>query len=155
MYKEDENDIEYDDEDLEYGDEEDDLDYDMINDEDDYAYDVDEYDRNYEREGLTDTITPYSYVDEEYPNIILDIEDKDLPKYKVEALTVMVSAKITEGEENNMINLYLKIQKNLMKLGKIHKRQVKAVKKLFKDYRVTGYLDKDTELKDDLIYVLS
>lgn len=154
MYKEDEDDIEYDD--IEYDNEvdyEDDLD--ATDDEDDYAYDVDEDNRNYEREGLTDKITPYSYVDKEYPNIVLDIENKELPKYKVEALTVMVSAKITAEEESNMISLYLKIQNNLMKLGKIHKRQVKAIKKLFKDYKVMGYLDKDTELKDELIYVLS
>ena len=128
-------------------------DYDI--EDEDYSYDVEEDDRDYEREGLTDAVTPYSYVDEEYPNIILDVGNNALPKYKVESLTVMVSAKISPDEEDNMINLYLRLQNNIMKLGKIHKRQVVALAKLFKDYKIVGNLDKNTVLTDDLIYILA
>jgi hypothetical protein len=124
------------------------------------GYDTYEDNRNFEQEGLTGTVRKYITEDMQFPCYILRmVEDKHIEKYKIAVLQKMFQTVETYDEEEAalIISIYISDDKRTLRLGQITPKQVKPFLRLFeKDLeQVIGYFDKNTELKDDLLYVLS
>ncbi len=124
------------------------------------GYDTYEDNRNFEQEGLTGTVRKYITEDMQFPCYILRmVEDKPIEKYKIAVLQKMFQTVETYDEEEAalIISIYISDDKRTLRLGQITPKQVKPFLRLFeKDLeQVIGYFDKNTELKDDLLYVLS
>ncbi len=102
----------------------------------------------------------YITEDMQFPCYILRmVEDKPIEKYKIAVLQKMFQTVETYDEEEAalIISIYISDDKRTLRLGQITPKQVKPFLRLFeKDLeQVIGYFDKNTELKDDLLYVLS
>ncbi len=124
------------------------------------GYNTYEDNRNFEQEGLTGTVRKYITEDMQFHSYILRlVEDKPIEKYKIAVLQKMFQTVETYDEEEAalIISIYISDDKRTLRLGQITPKQVKPFLRLFeKDLeQVIGYFDKNTELKDDLLYVLS
>lgn len=113
------------------------------------GYDIEEYDRNYDKQGITGEVTRYSTGSMQYPCYIVHAP---FERYKVTVLKTMFNQ---SGElEEGTIGLYFSNGGNLIEMGKLLPRQVNAFLKLFSDNKVECFYDKDKELKGDLLYTL-
>ena len=130
------------------------------------GYEIEEVERDYEIDGLTGSVvSQYAIEDMAYPCFILDIESSDIRAYQATVLQNLVNdiankdkvqeiANIEEETINN-ISVYFKDSNDICKVATLTPQLVKAFLSLFKGSNITGYLDKNTPLKDDNLYVLS
>lgn len=91
-----------------------------------------------------------------YPCMIanLGVEIK-VPKSRMLTLkSMMDSASVSVVGSTEPVNLYFRTDK-LMLVGKLQGRQIKSFLKLFEEVNIEGYLNKDTKLENDFLYVLS
>ena len=68
--------------------------------------------------------------------------------------SMMNSAVLSVGDVADPVNLYFRTDRLLL-VGKLQARQVKSFLKLFDTVEIKGYLNKDTELTGDMLYILS
>lgn len=134
------------------------------------GFDVVEQDISYEREGITGQITEYTFEDQEYPCMIVELtEGKQVPMYVMMVLQKFFNSSTSIAhnkgkdfgdvpeEDKKMITLYVSDGNQTMKLGKIVGMQVPSILKLFKDFKILGYIklnEKVIELKGDKLYIL-
>lgn len=126
------------------------------------GYDVVEVKRNFEKEGISGEVGQFNVEHNQYPQYCISPENgATMDHFQSTALKGMFdTTNITEGimsdEDKDMgIFIYIEVNNKKMRLGKIQPRQVKAFLKLFDSSRVIGYLDANTKLEGDLLYVLS
>ena len=91
-----------------------------------------------------------------YPCMIVDLSSGiNIPKSRMLTLKGMMdSANVSVGKVADPVNLYFRTDK-LMLVGKLQARQIKSFLKLFDEVSIKGFLDADTELQGDKLYVLS
>lgn len=134
------------------------------------GFDVVEQNISFEREGITGEITEYVFEDQEYPCMVVEVtEGKQVPMYVMMVLQKFFNSSNSiahnrgeefgdiSKEEKRMIALYMSDGNQTMKLGRIVGMQVPSILKLFKGFRILGYIklnDKVVELKGDKVYIL-
>ncbi len=102
----------------------------------------------------TKAVSRYSTEAMAFPCIIIcATEENPLQQYKVKVLRMMFP--IGVSAEEDMIKVYCKYGDTTVRLGKIASSQIKSVLSLFESNLVEGFLDADTPLKGDYLYVLS
>lgn len=91
-----------------------------------------------------------------YPCMIVELGTEiTVPKSRMLTLKgMMESANVAVGDCAEPVNLYFRTDK-LMLVGKLQARQIKSFMKLFSEVKVVGFLNKDTELTGDKLYILS
>lgn len=113
----------------------------------------DDYDENSnakEIQGITDTVTDYTYTKLSYPCIILKKGTK-LEKHKVQVISNMVKSS-TVGLVKD-IAIYFD-NDDLYKLGLISGLQVSPLIEIVGLDSLVAYADKDTQLTGSMIYAL-
>lgn len=123
------------------------------------GFDVYEDTRDFQKKGITDEIRRYVTDKMGFPCfIIVASEEKPVEMYKVSVLRKTfssIAATLDEESIGRDINIYFSQGDRTAMLGKIQPRQVKSFLKLFEYNEVHGYLDKDTPLEGQYMYVLS
>lgn len=99
-------------------------------------------------QGITDSITSYSYTGVEYPCLILK-DGFSCAKHRMEVIAKMVK---TSGDKD--ISLYFNNSGETYKIGNISGKQVKAFLDVVGIDNVLGFLSKDTSVTGDMLYVL-
>lgn len=91
-----------------------------------------------------------------YPCMIVNLGSQiTIPKSRMVTLKGMMdSANVAIGITAEPVNLYFRTDK-LMLVGKLQARQIKSFLKLFSEVEIQGFLNKDTELLGDKLYILS
>lgn len=117
------------------------------------GYDVEENNRDFEKAGLTGTVTRYTKSNLVYPCYIVEAP---FEKYKLQVLKSMFQNIDTYSEEDShlAIQLYFEEGGKKVGLGKIYPRQVKSFLQLFSSNKIIGYYDEKTKLEGDHLYVL-
>jgi hypothetical protein len=127
------------------------------------GYDVKEVDRSYEISGVTGNVTKYMTQKMEFPCIVLNLVERIPSKPKLELLQTLFQ-NISVGDlTGNPITVsgLVRLDKNVedslkfQKLGKIQPKQVKSLLKMFSDYELFAYTDKNTMLSGNLVYALA
>ena len=124
------------------------------------GYDTYEDNRDFQQDGLTGTVRKYITEDMQFPCYIVEMTaEHSIEKYKIEVLQKMFKTVDTYDEEEAklVISVYISSGDRTLRLGQITPKQVKPFLRLFeKDTeQIHGFFDKDTELTDDYLYVLS
>ena len=122
------------------------------------GYNVYEDDRNFNQDGLTGQVNKYATENMSFPCYIIVADDEHkVQMYRIVILKQMSSTvQIYDEEESKLaINIYFYQDGKTVSICKIFPKQVKSFLKLFDECKVIGFMDKDTELNNDLLYVLS
>lgn len=124
------------------------------------GFDVYEDNRSFTQEGITGEVSRYTAVDISYPYfMIVNTKEAPVPLFKLKFLPSlfisMKSKNISQDEVKNGIFIYFKEGDTVLQLGKIIPRQVKTFLDAFSDYNLVCMYDKDTELTEDMRYILS
>ena len=122
------------------------------------GYDVYEDDRSFEQDGLTGNVKKYAIDKMSFPCFILMADQEHpVPMYKIKVLKQMSgSIKIYDEDEANMaIDIYFNQNNQTISICKIFPKQVKSFLKLFEGTLIDGYLNKETQLTGNYLYVLS
>lgn len=101
------------------------------------------------REGITGTVTNFTYTGISYPCIIFK-DGFTCPKHKLKIISNMV--KSVKGKKD--ISLYFQNKGELFKIGELNGFQVSSLLEIVETSVLTGYYDKDTSLEGDLVYTL-
>lgn len=122
------------------------------------GYNTFDANRSFEKEGITGQVQRYSKESMNFPCYIIRSEDDN--KVGVHQITVLKNMFDTvvaydKNAEDNSINIYFSQKGKVARVGKILPRQVKAFLRLFDGNYIDCFLDKDTELTGDYLYVLS
>lgn len=104
-----------------------------------------------EIEGITDTVTDYTFVGLTYPCIVFR-EGFTLEKHKVQVISNMVNS-ISKGVKDD-ISIYFNNNGDLYKLGEINGLQVSSLIDIVGRDNLMAFIDKGEELKGSLIYTL-
>lgn len=117
------------------------------------GYDVESEQRDFNKEGITGTVSRYANGVLDYPCYIVN---PPFEAYKIKVLQTMYlkSGSLSNEDADLGISIYFKQGDRLAGLGKIYPRQVSAFLKLFEKNNVVGYYDDSTELVGDYLYVL-
>ena len=122
------------------------------------GYNVYEDDRNFNQDGLTGQVNKYATENMSFPCYIIVADDEHkVQMYRIVILKQMSSTvQIYDEEESKLaINIYFYQDGKTVSICKIFPKQVKSFLKLFDECKVIGFMDKDTELNNNLLYVLS
>ena len=122
------------------------------------GYDTFDSERTFEKQGITGQVQRYSREAMNYPCYIIRSEDDNkVGMHQITVLKNMFETTVTydKNVEDNSIYIYFSQGGKVARIGKIFPRQVKAFLRLFNDNYVDCFLDKDTELTGDYLYVLS
>lgn len=123
------------------------------------GYEVFEEERDFTQSGITGEVKRYTTTSMAFPcYIIHSDEDHTIKKFKINVLRKMFSTGVgvdADSGEDLGIHIYFSQGGQTARLGKIYPKQVKSFLQLFSGDVVSGYLDGGTELKGDLLYVLS
>ena len=120
------------------------------------GYEVAEDTRSFETQGLTGKVTRFSTTALEFPAFVIMLDDKHpLKAITVDAFKRMEPRIDDVTEDISLIHVYAFQGEQLAKLGMISATQVQIFLNLFKDNEVVGYVNKDTELTGDYLYVLN
>jgi len=121
------------------------------------GFDVHEEERSYDQKGITDNVTRYAIKNMEFPCYIVDCSEKMIEQYKIDVLKNMFKSSIKFGDsvESDAVSIYFKQGSTTIKLGSIFSNQVKPFLQLMNGMPIVGFLDKDTILEGDYIYVLA
>ena len=122
------------------------------------GYDTFEENRSFEKQGITGQVQRYSREAMNYPCYIIRSEDDN--KVGMHQITVLKNmfdtiVKYDKNGEDDSIYIYFYQGGKIVRVGKITPKQVKAFLRLFEGNYIDCFLDKDTELKGDYLYVLS
>lgn len=122
------------------------------------GYDTFSDERTFDKQGITGQVQRYSREAMNYPCYIIRSEDEN--KVGVHQITVLKNmfntvVSFDKSSEDNSIYVYFCQSEKVARIGKISPRQVKAFLRLFDGNLVDCFLDKDTELKGDYLYVLA
>lgn len=104
-----------------------------------------------EIQGITDSVTDYTYANLSYPCIIFKSGFK-LEKHKMQVISNMVKSRMNGLEKN--ISLYFTNEDQLYKVGAINEIQVSPLIDIAGRDCLEAYLDSKTKLENDLIFVL-
>lgn len=104
-----------------------------------------------EIEGITDTVTDYTFVGLTYPCIVFK-EGFTLEKHKVQVISNMVNS-ISKGVKDD-IAIYFNNNGDLYKLGEINGLQVSSLIDIVGRDNLMAFMDKGEELNGSLIYTL-
>lgn len=104
-----------------------------------------------EIEGITDTVTDYTFVGLTYPCIIFK-EGFTLEKHKVQVISNMVNS-VSKGVKDD-IAIYFNNNGDLYKLGEINGLQVSSLIDIVGRDNLMAFMYKGEELKGSLIYTL-
>lgn len=118
------------------------------------GYEVEEDQREFESE----RVTRYSTSKMQFPCFIVMVtEEHPLKQYALDVLKKMFVKSDVYDEElsNSLIHLYFSQAGKTVQFGVVQSSQVKTFLRLFEFNEVQGYLDKDTPLSGDKLYVLS
>lgn len=121
-------------------------------------YEVYEDKRSFEQEGLTGTVKRYITEKMEFPCFILASDEAHrVESYKIVTLKTMcsLSNKLDKNNTETGINLYYSEGDKTVRFGRIMSKQVKPFLKLFEGNQVLCFLNKDTELVDQYMYILA
>ena len=124
------------------------------------SYEVYEDKRDFEEQGITGEVTRYQITDMEYPCFLLsNTTELPIPKYALMTLkSLLLDTRVREysqEELNSVINIYFKDKDVVVRLGVILPRNVKSFISSFEKYDLRCFYSKDTELKNDMMFVLS
>ena len=123
------------------------------------GYEVYEDDRSFEAEGITGNVRRYSTDKMVFPCYIMKSHEANLvPLYKIQTLQNMFKTgtkQFNEEDGNSTITIYFEQDGTTLRLGHILPIQVKPFLTLMEGNDVVGFLDKDTFLEDDYLYVLA
>lgn len=121
-------------------------------------YEVYEDKRSFEQEGLTGTVKRYITEKMEFPCFVLaSDENHKVESYKILTLKTMcsLSNKLDKNNTETGINLYYNEGEKTVRFGRIMSKQVKPFLQLFNENQVLCFLNKDTELVDQYMYILA
>lgn len=121
-------------------------------------YEVYEDKRSFEQEGLTGTVKRYITEKMEFPCFVLaSDESHKVESYKILTLKTMcsLSNKLDKNNTETGINLYYSEGEKTVRFGRIMSKQVKPFLQLFDENQVLCFLNKDTELVDQYMYILA
>lgn len=121
-------------------------------------YEVYEDKRSFEQEGLTGTVKRYITEKMEFPCFVLaSDENHKVESYKILTLKTMcsLSNKLDKNNTETGINLYYSEGEKTVRFGRIMSKQVKPFLQLFNENQVLCFLNKDTELVDQYMYILA
>ena len=104
-----------------------------------------------EIEGITDSVTDYTYADLSYPCIIFK-DGMQMEMHKVKIISNMVKSPTKCLAKD--IALYFVNDGELFKLGSISGMQVMALIDIVGREKLDAYMDRDIHLSDSLIYTL-
>lgn len=113
------------------------------------GYDTYEDNRTFETE---DKVKRYTTSKMEFPCLILSGQ---IEMFKFNVLKNMFNSSTQLIEGLQTIDIYYEQGDKVVKLGKITSQQVKSFLSLFSNANIVGYLDKDTKLEGDYLYVLT
>lgn len=122
------------------------------------GYETFDANRSFEKQGITGQVQRYSRESMNYPCYIIRSEDDNkVGMHQITVLKNMFETIVSydKGAEDDSIYVYFCKDGKLIRIGKIFPHQVKAFLRLFSDNYVDCFMDKDTELKDQYLYVLS
>ena len=122
------------------------------------GYEIYEDKRDFEQKGLTGEVNKYTTEKMNFPcYVIVSTEENKIPLYKIKVIKQMSSTvSIYDEEEAKMaINIYFTENGKVVSICKLYPRQVKSFLKLFDENIVDGYMDSETKLIGDMLFVLS
>ena len=122
------------------------------------GYEVYSDERDFQQEGLTGNVKKYAIDKMSFPCFILVADSEHpVPMYKIKVLKQMSgSVEIyNESEADMAIDVYFNQDSKTISICKIFPKQVKSFLKLFDKEQVDGYLNRDTKLEGNHLYVLS
>lgn len=122
------------------------------------GYDTFEADRSFDKQGITGQVQRYSREAMNYPCYIIRSEDDNkVGMHQITVLKNMFNTTVAyeKDSEDNSIYIYFYQKEKMARIGKIYPKQVKAFLRLFDGNNIDCFLDKDTELFDEYLYVLS
>lgn len=103
-----------------------------------------------EIEGITGTVTDYTFSKLEFPCLILK-ENASFPEHKLMVVSNMVKVK----SNSSKINIYFKDGSDLFSIGAIVGSQVMSFIELLGEENLEGYLNSDTKVTGSNLYALS
>lgn len=117
------------------------------------GYDVEQEERDFEKEGITGTVSRYSTCNLVYPCFIVR---PPFEKYKINVLKAMFQGLDAGSDEDLSLSvaLYFEEGGKIASLGKIYQRQVNSFLKLFENNDIIGFYSDGKELKGDYLYAL-
>lgn len=102
-------------------------------------------------EGIANEVTSYTFTDLEYPNLVI----QDISRLNMEYQIATLKSMLTPSGLKQNISIYARHNDGLMYMGKIADTQLKPFINLAGRDNVIGHYDSETELKADLLFVLS
>lgn len=122
------------------------------------GYDTFNAERDFEKQGITGQVQRYSREAMSYPCYILRSEtDNPVGMHQIKVLKHMFETLVSyeKSAEDNSIYIYFCKDGKVVRIGKIFPHQVKAFLRLFDGNYIDCFMNKDTELTGDYLYVLS
>lgn len=101
--------------------------------------------------GIEGKVTNFTYTELSYPYIVFGSAFKS-PKHKMNVVSNMVKSGILSNKD---ISLYVEYENGLYKIGMLSGLQVGSFLDLVGLDGLYGYLDENTKLSGDRLYVLS
>ena len=122
------------------------------------GYEVSEENRDFEVDGLTGNVRRYITEGVSYPCFIIELNESS----SISKAQVSVLRKMTEASDNYDVNseikpiqVYISEGDKLISFTKVLPLQGRALLSLTSNAKVLGYVDKDTRLEGDMLYVLA
>ena len=122
------------------------------------GYEVKEENRDFEVDGLTGNVRRYVSEDITYPCFIIELgSDSTISEAQASVLKKMTEASDSYDVESEMkpIQVYISEGEKLISFTKVFPLQVRAFLSLTSNAKVIGYVDKDTMLEGNMLYVLA
>lgn len=122
------------------------------------GYEVSEENRDFDVDGLTGDVRRYITEGISYPCFIIELnENSSISKAQVSVLRKMTEASDSYdiSSEIKPIQVYISEGEKLISFTKVLPLQVRALLSLTSNAKVLGYIDKDTILEGDMLYVLA
>lgn len=114
--------------------------------------------RDFDIEGISDTVTKTVTRDMKYPNIEIKAINKNPKKYKLQLLSGMMLESTKELYHSNTqtMEVYLTTANNeTVDCGMVYRQQIKAILTMFsEDCEVIANLAKDNQIKGNYVYAL-
>lgn len=121
-------------------------------------YEVEEIERSYQIEGVTDQVSKFSTNSMSYPNIRFIAKDKNPQSFKLQILSNMrvgESSIALENREKTIMVYFKGVGLELIECGKVYQTQLRALIKLFEDEcEIIASLDKERTLTGKYVYAM-
>lgn len=118
------------------------------------GYDVYTDKRDFRESGITENISKFKMAQKEYPCItLIGTPERKLSMFKLQVVKRML---VKDTTSDNKITIYTQVNGQSIRAGYVASYNIKRLIEMFKESNdIECYLDENTQLVGDLIYVLA